>query len=363
MTLKILQQVAIISSLALCSSVIADNRPQQMPEVGTNIAIDDAVQLIWKIRATKKWGEALMPQELAAVTLGLEAFDDQIMQRGVGFFTPQFFDHLFPGASKTRVHVTSEDRLLAGYEDGKANVEISMGLLAAYYWTQLAVEEARENVRLKPYLADYLFALSRNNFQRTPLTASSVIRLTEFVTGTPWHPDSKLTNAVDERAFAAVRDALVFTVAHEGCHVDLRHRHLAAGADAVRQEWEADACATARAGPPGMLAVFNPYLVLSVLALVELDDQRRPKSQTTHPSALCRMAWMIYNGGNMAKSIENSLPLFPLLVDLYRFRPLSGEDVARIPTGYDQPNFVAAQRIASSCGGWKVINPRAFEKK
>jgi len=352
--------------LTLCSGASASPAaapvPEQTPEVGTNQEVWGAIDIVWKIRRTRKWGESLSDQERRAATLALEAFDDFIMNKGVAFFTPQFFARMFDQkvVGATRIRVIASDQLFARFEPGAGSIDISMGLVAAFYWTQLAVEEARENPALAPHLAEYLFALSRNNFQRTPISASSVIRLTEFVTGSPWVPGMERTNTVDTRVFEAVRDGLIFVVAHEGCHAALGHRPTAEAVIAVRQEREADECATIRAGPPGMLEQFNPYLPLAVLALAGLNDQRQPRPLTTHPNALCRIGWMLYNGGNTAKSINISLPLFPMLADVYQFRPLAPEVKARLTGGYDHPNFVAVHRIVESCGGWQVLNPRAF---
>lgn len=359
-----LRWLCFLGLLAACLATAADRAPipEQTPEVGTNQEVWNAISTVWEIRATKKWSDKLSARERAAVTLALEAYDDFIMNKGVAYFTPQLFERLFDRkvVNATRIHVTASDQLFARFDHGAGSIEISMGLLAAFYWTQLAVEEAKENPRLQPHLADYLFALSRNNFQRMPLSASSVIRLTEFVTGEPWRPDHATTNTVDSRVFEAVRDALIFTIAHEGCHAQLGHRPKTKVVDAVRQEWEADDCA-ALSPPARLLQQFNPYLPLAVFALAGLDDQRRPRLLTTHPNALCRMGRMIYGSANFAKSINISLPLFPLLVDIYRFRPLDAQEIAGLTAaGYDHPNFLAVNKIASYCGGWAVLNPRAF---
>ena len=343
---------------------IADNSfaiPEQTPEVGSNEEFGNAITTVWEIRETKKWGDELSARERAAVTRALETFDDWIMKNGVAYFTPQLFERLFDRTvvNATRIRVTASDQVFAGFDHDASSIEISMGLVAAYYWTQLAVEEATENPKLQPHLADYLFALSRNNFQRTPISASSVIRLTEFVTGEPWKPDYETTNTVDSRVFEAVRDGLIFTIMHEGCHVKIGHKPMAKSADAVRQEWEADDCSVL-ALPMGFGEQFNPYLPLAVFALAGLDDQQRPRLLTTHPNALCRMGRMIYSNGHRTKSVDISRPLFPLLVDMYRFRPLDAQEIAGLPAGYDHPNFVAANRIASYCGGWAMLNPRAF---
>jgi hypothetical protein len=348
--------IAILAS-TLCNASDYPIIPQQTPDVATNQEVWDAVDTVWKIRAKNKWGDTLGKKEAAAVAIALDANDSMVLKAGLGFYVPQFLEILFGSGlpTSTRIQVRADDTVFAGYNGTEGRIVITLGLLSAYYWTQWAVEEARENPQLQPRLGEYLFALSRNNFQRSPVSASSLIRLTEYVTGTPWHPDYKTTISMESRVTAAVRDALIFTIAHEGCHAILGHRPLEAGPESFRQEWQADTCSVSRVNTGPFTQKFNPYLALAVFALSGLDDQRNPRLLTTHPNSLCRMAWMISNGNNNAASIGSSVGLFPLLVDVYRFKPLAQDILAKLPRPEDRhPNNLAINRIIGACGGWGV---------
>lgn len=356
MLARLLAGIAMLSCI-LCNAGEYPQIPQQTPDVATNDEVWDAVGIVWKIRAKNKWGDALSKKEAAAVTLALDANDSLVMKSGLGFYAPNILEKLFGSGlpPSTRVQVRASNPVFAGYDRTKGRIVISSGLLSAYYWTQWAVEEARENPQLQPHLGDYLFALSRNNFQRLPISASSVIRLTEYVTGTPWHPDHNKTISIEGRVSAAVRDTLIFTIAHEGCHAMLGHSPLEAGPEAFRQEWQADLCSVSRVNTGPYIQNFNPYLALTVFALSGLDDQRNPKLLTTHPNSLCRMAWMISNGNNNAASLQSSAALFPLLVDVYGFQPLTTDILAKLPRPEDRhPNNLAINRIIGACGGWGV---------
>jgi len=346
-----------ILACTLCNARENPRIPQQTPDVATNEEVWDAVNTVWKIRAKNKWGDTLSKKETAAVAIALDANDSMVMKSGLGFYAPTFLEELFGSGlpPSTRVQVRASDPVFAGYNRAEGRIVISLGLLSAFYWTQWAVEEARENPKLEPHLGDYLFALSRNNFQRSPISASSVIRLTEYVTGTPWHPDHNTTTLIEGRVHAAVRDALVFTIAHEGCHAMLGNSPLEAGLESFRQEWQADICSVSRVVTGPKIQNFNPYLALAVFALAGLDDQRNPRLLTTHPNSLCRMAWMISNGNNSAASIRSSIALFPLLVDVYGFEPLAPDILVKLPRPEDRhPNNLAINRIIRACGGWGV---------
>lgn len=240
--MQTLRRLSIMLVLLALAGTVAANSSQQ-PGVGTDQQVWDAIDVVWKIRGSKKWGDALDARELKSVELALDSIDDWMMNKREAFFTPQIFKHLFDGniAQATRIRVVTSHEAYAGFDKVGKTIDISIGLLQAMYWTQWAVEEARENPVLRPHLANYLFALSRNNFQRTPVSASSVIRLTEFLTGKPWRPDNALTNKIEDRVTKANFDALVFIISHEGCHASLGHVVLTRQDAAIRQEWAADA--------------------------------------------------------------------------------------------------------------------------
>jgi hypothetical protein len=304
--------LAITLSLALAQGF------SQLPDVGTDQQVNDAVQTIWQIRKSKKWNEQLSTNELAAVRFGMDALDSYLLQDGSwasGEILRLITQQLTGNIEQLRgieTRVTSSLELVAYFNPTSKKIEVPVGLLSAMYWTQWAKEEANVQPSLQPYLSEYLFLLSRNKFQRTASTASTVIRLSEYVNGKPWRPDNALTNKTETAVRKAILDSITFIVGHEACHASLQHKFASDALISIQQEWRADHCARQmiEGWYPGST---DPFLVLQVLALNALDDQRRPKTSKSHPSAICRILFQIeaFPAANAANS--RALSFFPEL--------------------------------------------------
>ena len=300
----------------------------QLPEVGTDQQVFDAVQTIWQIRKSKKWNDPLTSQELAAVRLGMDAHDSMLLQDAswasaevLRLITLQLTGNI-EQLRGVETRITGSLEMVAYFDPASNKIEIPVGLLSAMYWTQWAKEEAKVNPTLLPYLSEYLFLLSRNKFQRTSTTGSTVIRLSEYVNGKPWRPDNVVTNKTEASVRKAMLDSITFIIGHEACHASLGHKLESATLISVQQEWRADHCSRQiiEGWHPGRT---DPFLVLQVLALNALDDQRKPKISKSHPAAICRIIFQAEAFPSANEANSRALLFFPELFKITNISALN----------------------------------------
>lgn len=299
-------------SLALVSQPgVQATIPEQMPEVGSNKDVWAAVDTIWKIRKSKPWDAELTDSEADAVRLGLDANDQSFLQ-DLTWYSRQLLSASVTGVGNSspgwNIRGTASLERLAYFDPTTGTIYITVGLQSAIHWTQWAILEADANPVLKPHLARFLGAFSKNNFQRDRITSSSVIRLTEFVTGDPWRPSGAVLATMEKTVRGPVFDGLAFAVVHEGCHRRLGHTANISGAFSVRQEWDADDCAL-RSLAEHLPSHANPYPVLIVLILLG-NDGHAASARTTHPDAACRaanVARRLHHGGRAGRGLDDTV--------------------------------------------------------
>ena len=279
----------IASQLALAQQ--QPSIPEQMPEIGTNQQIWDAIDRIWKIRREKRWGDPLNASDVASVRLGLDANDYTFFKNNL-WFAPQVLEQVKSAVNPSapvQIRATSDIDRLAYFDPDDNTVYISLTLNSSIYWTNWAFEEATRNNTTPTELGQYLIALSKNGYQRRKMSASSVIRLSEYSTGLPWKASNLQVQEMESAVTGLVFDGFVFGIAHETCHSILGHKANSNAAFSITQEWDADKCAINSIGK-STPAHLNPYPAMTVLALLNADAANIPTQLRRHPNPICRIA-------------------------------------------------------------------------